>query len=621
VFAGSPEQLAEGTRIAGIDVGGLSPKDALALLERRSDRLASVPVTFVSGNHRWRIRPKQLGVSVDWAAAVHAAERQGGGFGPVRGYRRLELRFFEANLDPPIRVYDAALTYELRHIAGAVDSRHREARLVRRGLTISTVAAQTGHVLDRRAASEVIVRALAGFERVPVGLPVRIDPPTVTAVDLAPARAAARRAISAPVTLTLDQTRWRLPRWRIALMLDLPERAGERLALRGKEANRYFSSLANRINRPPRNADWAVYADGVEILPSRPGYTLDVRRSAKAILAAAGTRIRRSAALVASTAQPQRTTAEARAMQITGRVGGYETFYGGDANRIHNVQLVSHLVDRTLIAPGATFSFNNTTGERTAAKGFREAPVIINGELQTGLGGGVCQVSTTVFNAAYEAGLPIIARTNHALYISHYPQGRDATVNYPDLDLKFVNDTGHWLLLRAFVGSSSLVVALYGTPLNRRVESDVGELREISPPPVERLPDSTMLVGQTVVDDDGEPARSTSVTRRVYSAGGTLLSKTTWYSSYRAEPEIVRYGTLAPPKPKPKPAKPKPAKPKPGATTPTETGPTTTTPTGTRPTTTAPAETTPAETTPAGILPPITTTPAETPSGPHPPPG
>ncbi len=74
--------------------------------------------------------------------------------------------------------------------------------------------------------------------------------------------------------------------------------------------------------------------------------------------------------------------------------------------------------------------------------------MIINGELQTGLGGGVCQVSTTVFNAAYEAGLPITARTNHALYISHYPLGRDATVDYPSIDMKFVNNTPHWLLLQ-----------------------------------------------------------------------------------------------------------------------------------------------------------------------------
>ena len=84
--------------------------------------------------------------------------------------------------------------------------------------------------------------------------------------------------------------------------------------------------------------------------------------------------------------------------------------------------------------------------------------MIVNGEVTTGLGGGVCQVSTTVFNAAFEAGVKITDRTNHALYISHYPQGRDATVDYPDVDLRFVNDTGHWLLLRTFVGPSSLTV-------------------------------------------------------------------------------------------------------------------------------------------------------------------
>ena len=102
--------------------------------------------------------------------------------------------------------------------------------------------------------------------------------------------------------------------------------------------------------------------------------------------------------------------------------------------------------------------------------------MIINGEVETGLGGGVCQVSTTVFNAAYEAGLPITARTNHALYISHYPLGRDATVDYPSVDLKFVNNTPHWLLLRTFVGSDSLVVTLYGAPQHRRVVSDAAPL-------------------------------------------------------------------------------------------------------------------------------------------------
>jgi vancomycin resistance protein YoaR len=239
-------------------------------------------------------------------------------------------------------------------------------------------------------------------------------------------------------------------------------------------------------------------------------------------------------------------------MGITGVVGTYETFYGGDPNRIHNVQLVAHLVDGKLIAPGATFSFNGATGERSAAKGFLTAPVIINGELQTGLGGGVCQVSTTVFNAAYEAGLPITARTNHALYISHYPLGRDATVDYPDIDLKFVNDTPHWLLLRTFVGADSLVVNLYGTPQHRKVETETAPLTVVAPAPVQRVPDPSLPKGTTEVVDSGEPATRTSVHRRVYAPDGKLLSDSTWVSSYVASPRVVHVGTKKPPKAKKK---------------------------------------------------------------------
>src|SRR5204862_101997 len=201
--------------------------------------------------------------------------------------------------------------------------------------------------------------------------------------------------------------------------------------------------------------------------------------------------------------QPKLSTAAARAMHVRGLVASYTTVYGGIANRIHNVQLVAHLVDEKLIAPGATFSFNRTTGERNAAKGFLEAPVIVNGELTTGLGGGVCQVSTTVFNAAFEAGLRITERTNHALYISHYPQGRDATVDYPSVDLEFVNDTRNWLLLRTFVSSSSLTVGLYGTPVHRKVVSTTTPLVAHGVPPVKKTIDPSLKPGEKVVDDPG----------------------------------------------------------------------------------------------------------------------
>jgi hypothetical protein len=189
--------------------------------------------------------------------------------------------------------------------------------------------------------------------------------------------------------------------------------------------------------------------------------------------------------------------------------------------------------------------------------------VIINGELENGIGGGVCQVSTTVFNAAFEAGLSIERRTNHALYISHYPLGRDATVNYPDIDLVFRNDTDHWLLLRTFVGTGSLTVNLYGTPTGRRVETETAPLTVDGKVPWQRIDDDTLYKGQKVVEQYGVPPRTTSVRRRVFAPDGKLMYDTTWRSYYVGEPTIVRIGT----QPRPKPAQPEqPKAPKDGKT-------------------------------------------------------
>ena len=532
-----------------MDVGGLTPANARRLLERRSERQARVPVVFTFGGRRFPITPRELGVRVDWMAAVSNAQRQGDGFGFVRGYRRLELQIFPQEVEPPTKAYDAAVDYELRLLAKAVNRPHREARLVRRGLHITIAAGATGQTLDRAAARKGLVRSLASFARAPVALPVTVDAPRVTVATLAGRQRTASRVISAPVTLVAGPTRYRVPRWRLAKLLDLST-----MRFSGPVADAFFARLERNVDRPPRDADFAVSSDGsVHVVPSSLGLALDVPRSARRILAAATKVQNRVATLVLDESQPKRTTEAAQAMGITGTVASYSTVYGGIANRIHNVQLVAHLVDHKFIAPGQTFSFNGTTGERSAAKGFLEAPVIVNGELQTGLGGGVCQVSTTVFNAAYEAGLPITARTNHALYISHYPLGRDATVDYPGVDLKFVNDTKHWLLLRTYVGSSSLTVSLLGAPQHRRVETTTAPLTVVSPPPVQKTVDATLDPGQVVVDDYGAPAQRTSVERKVYAPNGELLSASTWYSSYRSTPKIIRVGPPAEqPKPKPK---------------------------------------------------------------------
>ena len=578
VFAGSPTTLAGGVTIDGIDVGGLEAKDARRLLQGRSDALARKPVVFLAGGKRYAIRPIELGVEPDWAEAVAAAQRQGDGFGPIRGFKRLDVQVFGADVTPRTSVLRGALQYQLGLIAAAVNRAPRNAAVVRRGLKIVVVPAQPGRVLDRAAAAKTIVHELAALERssTEVELPFRTRQPQIHAAALARAARQARLALSAPVHLELGRTRWVLSPRRLVRLLELPAEGRTELTLGGPAADQWLVKLGKRVEKPARDAAFAVDGSRVHVVPAQPGIRLDAVATADAVLAAALKRRAelRVARLPVVEARAMLSTAAARAMRIRDIVGSYTTVYGGIANRIHNVQLVAHLVDGALIAPGATFSFNKTTGDRNAAKGFLEAPVIVNGELTTGLGGGVCQVSTTVFNAAFEAGLKITERTNHALYISHYPQGRDATVDYPSVDLKFVNDTGNWLLLRTFVSSSSLTVNLYGTPVHRRVESSTSPLSPHGVPPVKKTVDPTLKPGEKVVDDEGVPALSTSVTRDVYADDGKLLYHDTWYSSYRAEPKLVRLG--------PKPEKKK--KSKPPTTTTTQTTQTTTTQTTTQPT-------------------------------------
>jgi len=213
--------------------------------------------------------------------------RQGNGFGPLRGFRRLDLRFFGADVAPPTQVYDAALESKLNQISAAVNVAHREASIVLRGLRPEIVPSRTGHRLDRHAAAATIVRALASLKREPVGLPIQVDRPKITASDLRVAQAEVRTALSAHVHLTLDATRWNLRPPRIARLLELPADGRRDLRIGGAGANSWFTALAKRVDKRPVDADWAVGKSGIRVIPDQPGHVLDVPRSAKAVLRAA----------------------------------------------------------------------------------------------------------------------------------------------------------------------------------------------------------------------------------------------------------------------------------------------------------------------------------------------
>jgi len=543
-FAGSRQELAEGTRVAGIDVGGLTQGQAVARLEQRFSEVVAEPVRFSAAGEPFSFAANQLGVEPDWRAAVAAAGRAGSGFGPIRGFRRLHTRFFGAEVLPRLAVSNAALEFALDKIAADVDRSPESAALVRRGLRIETVPERSGRRLEREAAAQVIVRALGGLDRPggPTVLPVVTASPPVTAVLLAPAARRARVALSGPVFLRSGRRSWRLPRWRIAELLSLPSNGALRLAIAGPRADDYFQALGRRVGKQPVDARFAVSGESIQVVPSKDGIELDVPRAASALLRAATSPTTRVAALPVASARPERTTVEALAMGIDRRMSAFKTYNAGTADRITNLRLGVAALDDTLVRPGGTFSLNAAIGERTAERGFRPAPVIIGTKYAEEIGGGTSQVATTVFNAAWEAGLRITERNPHALYISRYPLGRDATVYWPSLDLEFVNDTKDWVLVKGFAEPDGIRVSIYGGE-RRRVESSPGTMQITGPVPLKRVKDRRLFKGKTVVVEEGSRPSRTSVTRSIYGEDGELIRTETWNTSYKGETRIVRVGT------------------------------------------------------------------------------
>jgi vancomycin resistance protein YoaR len=160
---------------------------------------------------------------------------------------------------------------------------------------------------------------------------------------------------------------------------------------------------------------------------------------------------------------PVNSTDQLEKYKITGLLAHYSTTYNSSqVNRANNIRLATQRLNGKLVKPGETFSFNETVGPRNSAAGYKEAPVIINKKMSTGLGGGVCQVSSTLYNVVLLADLPIIERTNHDFAVKYVPLGRDATVDYGNLDLKFKNNTERYILIKCTTEHDSINFSLYG---------------------------------------------------------------------------------------------------------------------------------------------------------------
>ena len=258
----------------------------------------------------------------------------------------------------------------------------------------------------------------------------------------------------------------------------------------------------------------------------------------------AGTRgTDRSAALPTITTQPDLTTKEAKALGVKEVMSTFTTtFSADDAPRVHNISLIAAAVHGSLVRPGEVFSMNAATGQRTAAKGYRTAHVIRNGEIVDGLGGGVCQAGTTMFNTAFFAGLPVPERRNHSLHISHYPMGRDATLNWPTTDLKWRNDSPYGIYITSRATPSTLTFTFWSTSRGYKVTSSTSSARNFRAPPTRYKDDPALPKGKEVVEEPGSSGFDVTVSRTV-TKGGTVIRRDSFVSNYSPWVRVVRRGT------------------------------------------------------------------------------
>jgi vancomycin resistance protein YoaR len=411
---------------------------------------------------------------------------------------------------------------------------------------VELVPGRPGLAVDRAGAEAALLAAAAAPAGTAVRLPIGERPPTVGQEAAAAAAERATTLLQAPVEVTAADGRAELSPADLAPLVGLRVAEG-RLGLRLDPAglDRLLRRRARFAFTEPRDARFQPAGSSIRLLPGVAGLEVVPRKAATAVLeagtAAAGSD--RSAALPTTVTQPELTTKEAKTLGVKEAMSTFTTtFNAGDAPRVHNIGLIAAAVHGSLVLPGQVFSMNAATGQRTAAKGYRTAHVIQNGEIVDGLGGGVCQAGTTMFNAAFFAGLPVTERRNHSLHISHYPMGRDATLNWPGTDLKFRNDSRYGIYITSRATPSTLTFTFWSTSRGYKVTSSTSAASNFRAPPTRYKDDPTLPKGKEVVEEAGSSGFDVTVSRTV-TKGGTVVRRDSFVSNYRPWIRVVRRGT------------------------------------------------------------------------------
>lgn len=530
-----------GVTVAGVDIGGLSRADAQTRLrEQLGPRLAE-PVRIAVGERAFAVRADRVW-TLDVAATQERAfldgrksllSRLGSLVAPFAVEREVEPVLA---LMPRERATVGTTLEELTERPVNARLRMRDTEVVVRPGKLGTTVAVEPLLASVRAA------ALAGAPEVAATL-TDVEP-AITTAEAEAIASEARALVAAPVRISFGERRVGV--LRPALLAELVrfrKAAGTyEVTLEADGLERALLPMIERRLRDPVDATFRVVGNRVRVVRSKPGTTLDVDKARRAVLSG-GAGPGPGVAVIGLTAlAAEFSTKDANALGIRQRISTFTTDMGESSpNRIWNVHLLGDYLDGTIIEPGETYSYNEEVGPRTVERGFREGQMIFGGVLIPSIGGGVCQTATTVFNAAFEAGLPIKTRYNHSFYISHYPVGRDATVSWGGPDLVFRNDLKSAILVKVTYTNTTFTVSFYGTKQGRKVVATTSTPTNYTQPKLQYAIDPSAPPRSVRTAAGGGPGFDVNVHRKVFQKG-KLLREDDFFTRYVPQNPTAIYG-------------------------------------------------------------------------------
>jgi hypothetical protein len=480
--------------VEGVALGGTTRSEARARLATTAERAAHERVRLVAGDTTLTIAPEEAGYVADLDATITRAIGSGRG-GPLGGLWTTVAGLFGTRDVPLVqRVESKPLAQIVSSLTDRLGRRAFPGELVidPADLAITTKPPRSGREVDRDAFAARLSAALRRRPRGTVVVPLRAVR-IATAAQVDGVGRAARDYLDTPLTLTGAGEPLEVSPNQIAGVLALEARSNRRSIRLGAGAVRLAAlvdEIAAKRDRPARDArmdaparvvtfdakgdaSWKPRkADVSLITKARSGRTVQRKQLAASIEAAirAG---RHDVRVATKRVEPGVSAVDAR--QLNMLIGTFTTYYVPGQPRVTNIKAIAADVDGTIVAAHAQFSLNQTAGQRTKEGGYVEAPFIADGKIEPSIGGGVSQFSTTLYNAAYFAGLQIDGHRPHSFFIDRYPAGREATLNFPDIDMTWTNDTDTPVLIRTSTDNNSVAVSLYGDNGGRRVEAKTGD--------------------------------------------------------------------------------------------------------------------------------------------------